>query len=648
MRSDRLVQLIALVVTVISTTVCGTLLPTMTKIAEQRTLRYTNTAVEGAPPFVALGTAIGALRGIIVDYLWIKVNLRKQEGLYFEVMADADLITKLQPRFAAVWAFHGHNMAYNISVIHNTAEERWEWVRAGIDLVRNKGLRYNPNSLHLHRELAFWFTHKIEGVADDAHFYYKTELCREWHFLLGQPPADHQERIDWIKKVADAPDSLEAAEAHTPGVMALVEQLRSRLSPYQQRFTFALDRTLLRAYGEWKAVREQSAMAKILGREEQLRRNDPFFRTLDEIASDETTAEAWETLLAHIRKRVLIDEYNMDPQLMYEYTRDFGPIDWRHGSAHALYFAMKGAAAGEERVASVEDVYQIVNNDRAQIQAMQDLARWGNIHFDPFSSDMPGRFPEPRWVEVIDKYWEKLSVKHEKTRGMGVDLFRDFHINFLSFYVRHFYRSGERQLAKHYMERLDSLYGSNAKRGNPKYSLPLDVFAKQETFEQYDQQPFLAPSEVAAALRHGLRMLGLGEKEVFEQTQEFANTIITFFKVNRYQDFETKMGTGRLKDLIGTLENSLVTVCAQTLVDTTLEFVERLRIYRSLPPDLQLAVYDTIWPDIARQLQASDLKGVVPIGTALPEPTGIEEYRRLRALEESQRESVREAQTERK
>ena len=195
---------------------------------------------------------------------------------------------------------------------------------------------------------------------------------------------------------------------------------------------------------------------------------------------------------------------------------------------------------------------------------------------------------------------------------------------------------------------MDNLYGSNAPLGNPIYSQSLEVFVEKETFEQYDQQPFLAPSEVAASLRHGIRMLAHNRKEVYEQALKFADTITTFFKVNRYQNFETKMGTGRLKDLIGTLENSLVTVCAQLMVDTTLEFQERLRIYRRLPPDLQLAVYDTIWPEIARQLQASDLKGVIPIGTALPEPPGIEEYRRRRALEDSRKEDVREAQTERK
>ena len=659
MRSDRLVQLIALIITIVSTSVCGGLLPVMTKIAEQHTLRYTDIAVEGAPPFVVLGTAIGAVRGIIVDYLWIKVNLRKQAGLYFEVMADADLITKLQPRFAAVWAFQGHNMAYNISVIHNTQEERWEWVKAGINLVRNKGLRYNPNDLHLHRELAFWFSHKIEGVADDAHFYYKTELAREWHYVLGAPPAGPEARIRWIEQIANAPDSLQETEAQTPGVLPLVERLRSKLSPYEQQFKFALDSTLLRAYGRWLAVREHSAVAKILGREDQLRRTDPFFRTFDEIASDENAADAWNALLAHIRKRVLLDEYNMDPQFMLgmmDGTQVFPehpvplPIDWRHGSAHALYFALKGSAKGEQRVVSIEDAYQVVNNDRAKIQAMQDMARWGRISFDPFSSDLPGRFPEPGWVTVIDAYWEQLTIKHRDTRGPGPDLFRDFHQNFLSYYVRHYYRSGERGLARQYMERLNSLYGEAAPLGNPKYSLPLDVFVRNETFEQYDQQPFLAPSEVAASLRYGFRFgLGRGREEVFEQARAFAQEIITFFTTTRYNDFVTKMGTGRLKDLISTLQNSEVTVLGQLMVDSTIPLIERLAIFSRIPSEYKVMVYDDIWPHIARQLQASDFKGVIPIDTALPPPPGIDEYRRQRALQEQQEQGeIPKARTERK
>src|SRR6185503_5220834 len=217
---SRIVQLGAALAALLGLAGSGALLPGVIRSSEDNVLRYTNVSVQNAPPIVALGTAIGALRGLIVDILWVKVNAMKEAGLYYEVMALSDLITKLQPRFASVWAFHGHNMAYNISVATNTPEERWTWVQAGIRLVRNEGLRYNPNDLALHRELAFWFAHKIEGVADDAHFTYKREICKEWHYLLGEPPEGRDERTAWIKKVADAPETLEEAERRTPGVKA--------------------------------------------------------------------------------------------------------------------------------------------------------------------------------------------------------------------------------------------------------------------------------------------------------------------------------------------------------------------------------------------------------------------------------------------
>lgn len=635
MFGDRIVQIIALAIAIISTSICGSLLPKMEDISEAHTLHYTNVAVESAPPFIALGRAIGAVRGIIVDYLWIKVNIMKQKGLFFDVMADADLITKLQPRFAAVWAFHGHNMAYNISVIHNSAPERWEWVKEGINLVRNKGLRYNPNDLQLHRELSFWFSHKIEGVSDDAHFYYKKELCKEWHFLLGKPPAGHKDRIAWIKLVADAADTLEGAEARTTGVKALVERLRSQLSPYEQRFTFALDRNLLRAYGEWISVTEQSAVAIIKGTKDKLLRDDRFFKLLDEIATDPDTQDAWQTLLAHIRKRVLLDEYNMDPQLMYEYTRDYGPIDWRHGSAHALYFALKGAAQGQDRIITEDDVYRIVNNDRAQIQAMQDLARWGRINFDPFSSDIPGRLPEPAWISVVDKYWEMLSIKHKDTRGPGVDLFLDFHKNFLSSSVRELYRSGETVLAQHFMDRLKSLYGVG-QYGDPKFSLSLDAFVAQETQEQYDMQPFLAPSDVAAALRYAVRIgWGRNRPEVFKEAKRFADDVIEFYTKTNYNNFVTKMGTGRLKDLISSLEDTLVMVCEQIMTDSTIRFVERLTIYNRMPAEYQREIYDAIWPTIVSDLSRSDFKDQLTIDQALPIPPGIQAFRQQKIQEEN-------------
>ncbi|MHC4429573.1 MAG: hypothetical protein ACYS0D_13360 [Planctomycetota bacterium] len=638
MKLDRLIQAGALAVMVGAASAGGTILPRIADLTQRHTLRYTDVAVEGAPPFVTIGTAIGALRGMIVNWLWIKVHFMKEKGLYYEIMEDADLITKLQPRFAAVWAFHGHNMAYNISVAHNTSEERWEWVSAGIDLVRGKGLRYNPDNLQLHKELAFWFSHKIEGVADDSHFYYKTELAREWHAILGQPPYDHEARIAWLKVIADAPETLQGAERRTPGVAALVDRLREGLSPFEQQFRFDLDKTFLQAYAEWQAIKRGTAYAQLRGIAQKPRAD---FVAFDEIASDPEVQDAWETLLAHVRKRVLLDEYNMDPQIMYEYTRDFGPIDWRSGFAHALYWALKGSETGEIRVLNEEDVYKIVNNDRMKIQAMQGMARWGRIAFDPFSSDLPSRLPDPRWIDVIDRYWEELSYKHRDTRGPGADLFMGFHQNFLSASVREMYRSGELERAQRYLDRLHDLYP-----WDPKYTYDLESFVWSEVEEQYAFQPHLAPSEVAAALRYGFRVgLGLDRPEVYRRSINFANRVTLFFKENNYNDFVTKMGTARLGDLINQLARAAPAVFGQLMVDETVPMIERLTIWRRAPEELQRPVYDGIRPEIERQLAYSELGAVMPVDTALPEPIGMEAYRQqVEAARQAARERAGEAE----
>ena len=108
---DKIIQLIAAFLLIICMIGAGSLLNPILDESDKSRLRYTNISVEGAPPIVALGTAIGALRGLIVDYLWIKANMMVDRGQYYQVMEDTDLITKLQPRFAPVWVFHGHNMS---------------------------------------------------------------------------------------------------------------------------------------------------------------------------------------------------------------------------------------------------------------------------------------------------------------------------------------------------------------------------------------------------------------------------------------------------------------------------------------------------------------------------------------------------------
>lgn len=618
-------------------------------------LRYTDVAVDGAPPIVALGTALGALRGLIVDYLWIKVNMMKEQGLFFEVMADADLITKLQPRFGQVWGFHGHNMAYNISVLTNTPEERWSWVRAGIDLVRNRGLRYNPNDVVLHKELAFWFAHKLDGVSDDAHLHYKRELAREWHLLLGEPPVGHTERIDWMRRIAEAPETLDELYRRSPKAKELVDRLTADLSRFDRRFGFRLDGEFLRNFGQWDAVRK-SNYAQLMGLEEQLRRTDGeaagsirnrLFQAFDASFNDPELTDAAADFIAFLRRKVLAEEYNMDARLMFQYTRDTGPLDWRHPQAHALYWARRGGEFAGQRYANEEDVSKVVNNDRIEIQAMQALARSGLVFYDPFSGDNPTRLSDPRWIKVIDRYFRRLHDKYyvgtKAGRGGTADSFTNFHENFMKQAVRELFRAGDLVGAQEILDELDRLYGVGGIVPNMQYQRPLEVFVRDVTYGEYEMQPEVARSDLYAALQRGYREgLLLGRDSVLKEAREFAAQLTAYFKGNKYNDFVNKFGEGRMKDLIGGLESSERDVLRLVLLDSTQPLLDRLLIYRRAEPREQRLVFDDVKPQLEAEYARTPLSGAMPFNEVLAEPPGMEQFRADRAREAEERARQRE------
>ena len=112
--------------------------------------------------------ALGGFRGLISNALWIRANDLQDEDKFFEMAQLADWITKLEPHFVQVWLVQAWNMAYNISVKFNDSADRWRWVQRGIELLRDEGLRYNPNETLIYRELAWFFQHKMGANLDDA------------------------------------------------------------------------------------------------------------------------------------------------------------------------------------------------------------------------------------------------------------------------------------------------------------------------------------------------------------------------------------------------------------------------------------------------------------------------------------------------
>jgi hypothetical protein len=119
--------------------------------------------LENAPPVLAFTTvALGGFRGLISNALWIRANELQENDKFFEMSQLADWITKLEPHFVQVWLVQAWNMAYNISVKFKengpgNYTDRWRWVQRGIELLRDEGLKYNPNELLIYRELSWFF-----------------------------------------------------------------------------------------------------------------------------------------------------------------------------------------------------------------------------------------------------------------------------------------------------------------------------------------------------------------------------------------------------------------------------------------------------------------------------------------------------------
>ena len=137
--------------------------------------------LQNAPPLLAFTTvALGGFRGLISNFLWIRANNLQLDDKYFEAAQLADWITDLEPHFAQVWNFQAWNMAYNISVkfkenAPGDFSDRWRWVDRGIELLRDRGLVWNPHDPSIYQQLGWFFQHKIAQNLDDGNMYYKQQ-----------------------------------------------------------------------------------------------------------------------------------------------------------------------------------------------------------------------------------------------------------------------------------------------------------------------------------------------------------------------------------------------------------------------------------------------------------------------------------------
>ncbi len=649
MSRDTVIQLAAAATLACSAATSVFMTAGLAESAGRHGLTYTDSVTEGTPKEVAVGIAMGAFRGLFVNVLWMRANKAKDQGNYYEAIDLARTITKLQPRFPRVWAFHAWNMAYNISVTTNTASERWQWVNNGIRLLRDEGIPANPNDLLIHRELAWIFHHKVQGFMDDANLYYKRRLADEWTVILGPPRGldpnkpstarrTRQQAVDdavaQLTRILQAPETLERIVEAVPAASGAIAKLREGgidlLVPADRlRFLRALEtgRSLFRV---------QTSVSGV-GVEIQ---NDPILSLL----SQNEFVPAWEVIVPHVRKRVLVDQYHMEVERMIKYTARYGPLDWRHPATHAVYWAQRGVDESLERVtARTRDDFDFVNTDRIVVQAVQELYRSGTVQFDimrpQYYLAIPNAWFIPTYRAILDDLMERQRIQMS-AKGANMDQ-RTFNLlaagyeNFMRDAIAFLYRRGDKEQAQTTKTRLladykRGLLNKNDPELEAQLEQPLDEFVVAQINDRLTT-PNVAVQEISGSL-YGAFLTGLlaGDMDLFASQLGYAKLFHQHYMREQIRDTGVDQQKARMEQLPRDFREAAAQIFVACVQNTGYE--DGAIMYNRAPADLRQWAFDLlvefIKPEIDQMHQAGRSP---PFNLWFPEPEGVELARQARA-----------------
>lgn len=499
--------------------------------------------LRNAPPSLAFATiAMGAFRGLVVDILWIRADRLKEQGQFFDAKQLAEWITTLQPRFTEVWDFQAWNMAYNISVAvpATQPEQRWQWVKNGYQLLRDKAIPQNPRAINLYRALGWLFLHKIGGISDDCHKYYKLQLALAIRPLL--EPATN----DFFQILAEAPKTWDQL-LQAPDVAQFVGELRNADSEFAEQAGFVSNYLSLRQ----NPARFKEAAFEVVNRyrgTEALRRFDFFARAYQ-----------------------LRNVWKLDPALMNRLNRTYGPVDWNdpnshlplnweHPAAHAMYWAAIGLQlAGQEKF-TVEEL----NTDRIVYQALQELLRSGKLTIYPLTtaslptgadqqsamraaeaasqaqSAQPVAYTVFLWpdLRMFESCNQAYLAKIKKTEAHGAEAegraqsIKNAHRHMLLNSIALIYQAGHVQPAQKIYDQLRELYPRD------EFKLPLPVFVMNQLHKELQDLGVRDASEmIMMLLRESYFRYALREDDEAFGREKMAEEV---YRVKKEQTSDTE------------------------------------------------------------------------------------------------------------
>lgn len=638
----RIVCVLVIVLCSIGSVALSTLLASS---ASRAKLAYTDRVEEGQPPEVALGIALGAFRGIFVNFLWIRANDLKQAAKYYELNQLAEAITRLQPRFPRVWVFHAWNLAYNISVGTNTRTERWYWVNAGISLLRDRAIPANPNDLLLHKELAWIFLHKIQGVTDDSNRYYKMRVAEEWQSLLGAPPAaDPQDRsragaiaraAAFLAPIEASPTQLSDVIAQTPSVRTLVDRIKAEVG---EPAAIGEDREagpdqiriLLRRYEMIRAMQKSSASKR--ASQSMGERTKALMALID----DPALKEAWDAYLAFARRYMIERVYHMSVSDMARFVQKYGPIDWRNPAAHSLYWSAVGVERALLRVTDRNRKdYDFTNTDRLVIQSVQELYRSGRLFFDYFAFNLNLgttyiAIPDPSFAQTYADLMDEIDRRSDfDGKERAYSMYAAGYENFFIDVILYFYRMGMMDVANRYYRQLAVWPGANLNdpQRSEKFSKELDEWVLGQIADR-QRSPNVAVQEVAAALigAYAYGLLG-GEMQVFDANMKYAAQAHGFFMTHQRRLSASDPTNARMDVMEPDFRIHAGVVFAQFMTNLTLD--QAAAAYQAAPDDLKRYSYDIV-SEAFRDTENKDLAvNGEKFDLVFGEPAGMADHRKM-------------------
>lgn len=586
----------------------------------------------------------GAARAFMVNYYWIRLENQKDEGRYYEAWQLANWICRLQPRFEGVWSFQAWNMAYNISIGTHTPRERWQWVSNGFRLLRDDAIPRNPRSILLYRELAWTFFHKMGGTSDSMHMVYKQRWASKMQMLLGAPTArTTDDLIEAFRQITEAPLSKDTRiqgrdeiQAHDvaklladPQVAAYVKELS------KPKYGIALHKSMLIGGKEGiidvlEAYRRYSRDDAV----EVVRQLPPNLKTLadenrSEIINAPEHASARGKILAFLRAQILWNQYRMDPDHMLAMMEEYGPLDWRTIWPHAMYWSTYGFKVCENL--SFEQLDPL-NIGRIQLNCLKDLTWFGRMTYVENPEDLENPdisfFTDLRFIERTEAEFQRIikAVMEDRNETYEDNALRSGHVNYLIQAIQTLYAGYQRKEAQRIFNHLLEEYGYKSRWGDKLEDFVIGRLNK-------DGRPLksLALNQVASSLQAAYVFLLYGETDAYRNSVKYAARVHYIYSTGPPIPLEHLALRPLIQYHTGVLAELLI---RPRKLGYNISLEDRSRLYRMLPVEAQLYIYDIITPWLSRQCDLASPK--LDFARAFPEPPGIEGYRsRIRREQKS-------------